>query len=145
MKVPCDDGNIKIGFIAFSDTATNIVVLRQFKKASDFKILVDTAIITKGDSSYKKYNDTLRIQYSFNFKNGYTSSRQGLTSEFDYEIYLPALNKAFRIEDIVEEYKSQKKGFISDNSSCNNSIKSYTLDGQKIIVDDIYLTIYFHG
>jgi hypothetical protein len=144
MRVPCDNGNIKLGFVAFSDTATNSVIIRQFKKTSGFKTLVDTVLITDTSSSYKKYYDTLQVEYSFNKKHGYTSSNYGLTSEHDYEIYLPAIDKTFQISDIDEEYEMQKKGFTSDNSSCYNYIKSYSINGQKIIGEFTNLTVYFH-
>ena len=144
MRVPCDNGNIKLGFIAFSDTATNSVIIRQFKKTSDFQTLVDTVLITQTSIAYKKSHDTLQVEYSFNKKNGYTSSTYGLTSEYDYEIYLPAIDKIFRISDIDEEYKMQKKGFTSDNSSCDNYIKAYSINGQKIYGEFTNLTIYFH-
>ena len=144
MRVPCDNGNIKLGFVAFSDTATNSVIIRQFKKASGFKILVDTVLITKAIGAYNKSNDTLQVEYSFNKKLGYTSSNYGLTSEYDYEIYLPAIGKIYQISDIEEEYKMQKKGFTSDNSKCDNYIKAYSVNGEKIIGDFTNLTIYFH-
>ena len=144
MRVPCDDGNIKLGFISFSDTATNSFILRQFKKATNFKTLVDTILITQTNGSYKKFNDSLQVEYSFNTKHGYTSSKHGLTSEFDYEIYLPSLNKTFQISDIDEEYKMQKKGSTSDNSSCDNYIKAYSVNGQKFVGEFTDLTIYFH-
>src|SRR6478752_6624055 len=81
MRVPCDDGNIKLGFVSFSDTVTNSFVLRQFKKSTNFKTLVDTTLVTKANGSYKKSNDSLQVEYSFNNKHGYTSSKHGLTSE----------------------------------------------------------------
>ena len=144
MRVPCDNGNIKLCFVSFSDTATNSIILRQFKKSSDFKFLVDTILIARTNSSYKKYNDSLKIEYSFNFKNGYTNSKHGLTSEYDYEVYLPYINKIFQISDIDEEYKMQTKGFASDTSRCKSLIKAYSVNGKKIIGDFTDLTIYFH-
>ena len=144
MKVPCDNGNIKLGFVSFSDTVTNFFILRQFKKSSDFKTLVDTIFITKTNASYKKINDTLQVEYSFNLKNGYTSSRYGLTSEYDYEVYLPSINFTFQISDIVEEYKSQNKGLTSDTSSCANFIKSYQINRESIYGEFTNLTIYLH-
>ena len=144
VRVPCDDGNIKLGFVSFADTATNKIILRQFKKTSAFKNAVDTVLITKGDSAYKKFDDSLIIEYSFNTKHGYTSSKHGLTSEYDYEVYLPSINKTFKLSDIDEEYKMQTKGFTSDNSSCDNYIKAYSVNGQKFVGDFANLTIYFH-
>lgn len=144
MKVACDNGNIKLGFVSFSDSVTNTLIVRQFKKASNFKSSVDTIIITKGNSAYKKLGDSLIVEYSFNAKHGYTSSKHGLTSEYDYEVYLPSINKTFKISDIDEEYKMQKKGFASDNSSCDNYIKTYSINGQKFVGEFTNLTIYFH-
>ena len=144
MRVPCDNGNIKLGFVSFSDTVTNSFILRQFKKSTNFQTLVDIILITQTNGSYKKSNDSLQIEYSFNTKHGYTSSKHGLTSEFDYEVYLPTIDKTFQISDIDEEYKMQKKGFASDNSSCDNYIKSYSVNGQKIVGKFTDLTIYFH-
>ena len=143
MRVPCDDGNIKLGFVSFSDTVTNTFVIRQFKKSTNFKSLVDTILITKKNGSYRKSNDSLQVEYSFNNKHGYTNSKHGLTSEYDYEVYLPAIDKTFKISDIDEVYKMQTKGFTSDNSSCDNYIKSYSINGQKIIGELTNLTIYF--
>ena len=142
ISVPCDNGNIKIGFISFSDTAINTLIVRQFRKASNFQSLVDTVMITKNDVAYKKSGDSLIVEYSFNVKHGYTTSKHGLTSEYDYEIYLPAVAKTFQISDIDEEYKMQKKGFASDNSGCKNFIKTYRIDGQKFIGEFVNLIIY---
>jgi hypothetical protein len=144
VSVPCDNGNIKLGFVAFSDTATNSVIIRQFKKSSSFEILVDTVLITKTSASYKKSYDSLQVEYSFNKKTGYTSSNHGLTSEYDYEVYLPTIDKTFQISDINEEYKMQKKGFTFDNSDCDNFVKAYSVDGKKFIGKFRDLTIYFH-
>jgi hypothetical protein len=144
MSVPCDDGNIKLGFVSFSDTVTNSFILRQFKKSTNFKTLVDTILINQTIGSYKKSNDSLQVEYSFNNKHGYTNSKHGLTSEYDYEVYLPAIHKTFKISDIDEEYKMQKKGFTSDNSSCDSYIKAYSVNGQKFIGEFTDLTIYFH-
>jgi hypothetical protein len=144
MRVPCDNGNIKLGFVAFTDTATNTIILRQFKKANNFTSLVDTVLITKDNIAYKRFNDSLIIEYSFNTKHGYTSSKHGLTSDYDYEVYLPTINFTFQISDIDEEYKSQKKGFTSDTSTCENFIKSYSINRGKIIGEFTNLTIYLH-
>ena len=73
-----------------------------------------------------------------------TGGAYSLTSEFDYEVYLPTIEKTFQISDIDEEYKMQKKGFTSDNSSCDNFIRAYSINGQKIIGEFTNLTIYFH-
>ena len=121
---------------------TNSFILRQFKKSTNFKTLVDTILITPTNGSYKKTNDSLQVEYSFDTKHGYTSSKHGLTSEYDYEVYLPAIEKTFQISDIDEVYKMQKKGFTSDNSSCDNYIKAYSVNGQKIIGKFTNLTIY---
>ncbi len=144
VSVPCDNGNIKLGFVAFSDTATDSIIIRQFKKSSSFQILVDTVLITKSIGSYKKNSDSLQIEYSFNKNHGYTTSNDGLTSEYDYEVYLPTIDKTFKITDIDEEYKKQKKGFFSDNSRCDNYIKAYSVNGQKFNGEFTDLTIYFH-
>ena len=145
VSVPCDNGNIKLGFVSFSDTVTNSLVIRQFEKSTNFKILVDTILITMTNGSYKKSNDSLQVEYSFNTKHGYTSSKHGLSSGYDYEVYLPAIDKTFKISDIDEEYKMQKKGFTFDNSDCDNFIKAYSVDGKKFIGKFKNLTIYFNN
>ena len=144
VSVPCDNGNIKLGFVAFSDTAINSIIIRKFKKSSSFQTLVDTVLITKTSVSYKKSYDSLQVEYSFNKKHGYTSSNHGLTSEYDYEVYLPTIDKTFQISDIDEEYKMQKHGFTTDNSSCPNFIKAYRINGKKFEGEFANLTIYFH-
>ena len=144
IKMPCDNGNIKLGFVSFSDTVTNSFILRQFKKSTNFKTLVDTILITKTNGSYKKINDSLQVEYSFNLKHGYTSSEYGLTSEYDYEVYLPRINFTFQISDIIEEYKSQNKGLTSDTSTCENFIKSYKINREPIYGEFTNLTIYLH-
>jgi hypothetical protein len=144
MKVPCDNGNIKLAFVSFSDTVTNSFILRQFKKSTNFKTLVDTILISQANGSYKKSNDSLQVEYSFNTKHGYTSSKHGLTSEFDYEVYLPRINFTFQISDVVEEFKSQNKGLTSDTSTCANFIKSYKINREPIYGEFTNLTIYLH-
>jgi len=144
VRVPCDNANIKLGFVSFSDTATNSFIIRQFKKATNFKTLVDTILITKTNGSYIKSNDSLQVEYSFNTKDGYTDSKHGLTSKYDYEVYLPVLNRTFQISDIDEEFKMQKKGFTSDNSRCDNFINAYRVNGQSFTGEFTNLTIYFH-
>ena len=145
VSVPCDNGNIKLGFVSFSDNATRIVILRQYKKSTNFKSLVDTVLIDKTSDSYKMSNDSLQIEYSFNSRHGYTSSKHGLTSEYDYEVYLPTIDKTFQISDITEEYKMQKKGFTSSNSDCDTFINAYSVDGKKFIGEFRNLTIFFNN
>lgn len=142
VSVPCDDGDIKLGFISFSHTATKSMVIRQFKKASNFTCLIDTILITSDSSSYKALNDTVIIEYSFDLKQGYTDSKNGLSCVYDYEIYLPRTKRIFQISNIIEEFKMRKHGLITADPECKILFKSYTVNGQMFQIDTRDLTIY---
>ena len=56
-----------------------------------------------------------------------------LKSKYDYEIFIPAVNKLVRITAITEPQQRMKKGlFNSTKEYCVNVIQSYQQDGQTI-------------
>ena len=56
-----------------------------------------------------------------------------LKSKYDYEIFIPAVNKLVRITAISEPQQRMKKGlFNTTKEYCVNAIQSFQQDGQMV-------------
>jgi hypothetical protein len=134
-EFPCYPAISQLALISFSDVETDTLILRRYAKATNFTTLIDTFLINRSNSTYFKSNDTLRI---FNLFGG----DQGLKSKYDYEIYVPQLNRLFRITDIVEEFNKTRSGPGEVVVHCSDPIKSYKLNGQLITGNYNYYMVY---
>ncbi len=141
IRVPCDNVSIKIAFVSFPDSSLDSIIIRQFD-TTKFHSLLDSVIISN-KHPYKKFGDTALIEYSFDKKHGYTTSPTGLSSGYDYEIYITREDTVIRLAEIEEKYKMRTVGFTNnDDSHCNNYITSYRVNDKIFRGKFEALTIY---
>lgn len=112
-----------IVLVSYLPAETEAVIVKRFEKNSDFATLTDTFPLNRLNSTYQHKNDTLEIFASFGTDNG-------LLSKYDYEIYLPAVNRLYRVTDIAETFESMNPGLSCKKVECLNSIRSYKVNGQ---------------
>ena len=119
---PCIDAAAILNFVSFADSATDSIILKKFIKDSGFTSLVDAIIITKNNSIYQKSNDTLHIEPP-------PSGDYVIDIHYDYQVYMPVVNRVFKITDIVQEQTEMNAGISMDKTVCVNPIKSYKVNG----------------
>ena len=125
---------LRISTVALTAVEIDTIVLRKFTKGSGFAKMIDTVSI---NSHYQIVNDTATT--------GSFYSTELLYSKYDYEIYIPAINKLTRITDINEPQQKEKKAFLSGNKTyCVNLIVSYLQDGKIINMDDYNNQVFIH-
>src|SRR5690242_11793800 len=130
---PCGDASSHIGFINFTLEETDTVIIRRFIKGSGFAALHDSMMITQSNANLQRQDDTLLVLSSFN-------DGKMITSDYDFEIYLPQTNNVYKISDIKEDILYGSK--TGQKVYCINPITSYKLNGEFIKVDPLYQPIY---
>ena len=120
---------IRISTIGLTRAEADSIVLRKFKKGSNFTKLVDTIVLS--------HNSTVFIQFPYATPDtsfmGILDDRVLIRSNYDYEIYIPSIAKLTKITDIVEPQQKMKRSFLStDKAYCINTIESFQQDGQNV-------------
>ena len=124
---PCSEApGLRISPVSFTDAERDTIILRKFTRNNGFTGLIDTVIITTENTRFNVSNDTANIVAA--------AGDVFLSSKYDYEIYLPAVNKLTRISDIIEPQLEGKNTslFNTDKVACANTIQSYKKDGQML-------------
>ena len=129
-KDPCTPSiGLRLAFVSFTDAEADTVILTQFAKGTQFNQPMDSILIDTTVMRFFNRNDTLFPASLL--------SRTLMVSQYDYRVFVPALNKTYNISDIVEEQKELKRGFLSSTKeSCINPIRSYVLNGQTITLSN---------
>ncbi len=133
-QYPCGRASSSIGLISFTDTESDIIILRRFSKSTNFTDLQDTFTISRNNSNFQREHDTLLILH------GMEDGNNDITSSYDYEIFLPKISRLYRLSDIVEDIKYGSK--LGPKIYCINPIISYKLNGQPVDVVNYYSFIY---
>jgi len=116
-EYPCSKAELQFGLVGFSDAESDTIVLRRFEKHGGNSVLKDTFLLT--NIWFRRNLDTLKM---VGFP-GYAL----LQSDYNYEIFFPAVPKLITITDIQEEQLYiERRGKVG----CTNRIISYRLDGQ---------------
>ncbi len=131
----CSNATANFSLVSFQPGETDTIIVRKFTKMSNFRTLLDTFSLNQSNSSYRNTNDTLEVFYPFGTDNG-------LLSKYDYEIYLPAINRLYKISEIMEDFQSINQGLSCNKMGCMNFFKSYKMNGELINVNST-LTLYF--
>ena len=122
-EYPCKNNNINLGFIGFSPTEIDTLIVKSFKPNDNFHQPFDTILIRNfagGGSIYTVINDT-----TFVYVNDSNPSHN-ISPGFDWQIYIPAKNRTISISNIVSESKEGGK-------RCLNPITSFVQDGVPIV------------
>lgn len=125
----CSDVPIQPAFIDFQLAEIDTLIIRKFKPNDNFQILVDTAIVTYNDL-YRTSNDTTKIiHYQLD---------EGIKAGFDWQLFIPALNKTVFVSNIMGNKKSGSCGYRAVGSACmcNNDLFSAKQDNQVITFQD---------
>ena len=117
---------LRISTIGLSASEIDTIILRKFVKGSNFTVLVDTLQL-----------DTTNTRFQFPFSGADTSfmgllkDETFLKSKYDYQVFIPAVNKLVRITEIYEPQQKVRSNFlVNDKVGCANIIQSYKKDGQ---------------
>ena len=116
---PCGKASSFIGLVSFTDAESDTIILRRFSKGTNFAALRDTFILARSNSNFERNNDTLLILHAIDANND-------ITSDFDYEVFLPKVGILYRLSEIMEELQSGR----GKGAYCINPITAYRLNGQ---------------
>ena len=135
-KYPCSPSTgLRLAFVSYTEAETDTVILKQYVKGSQFNTVMDSLLIDTTVLRFVSRNDTLFPAVLL--------STTLMISQYDYRVYLPAVNRTYNITDIVEEKKYLKRGFLSTTKEgCGNPITSYALDGQLVADPTFYEVAY---
>jgi hypothetical protein len=124
----CADLQIQPAFINFLPSDIDSFVLRKFKAADNYQILIDTFLVTHNYGFYQTSNDTTTVFI--------TDGKNGIKAGFDWELFIPAKNKTVLISDIISEKKTEKRGYgifsLDPGPGCTNNIYSAKVNNQII-------------
>lgn len=117
---------LRISTIGLTATEIDTIILRKFIKGSAFTKLVDSIVLTSANTAFQFPYSTPDTSFM-----GVLDEKILIRSPYDYEIYIPAVNKLTKIAGVDEPQQKIKRGFLStDKTGCINSIVSYQQDGQ---------------
>lgn len=119
----CDKAEIDFDLVSFTDTEMDNVVVTRFTKGSNFSLPIESTTLNRGSQHYPRNTDTILLP-----QPQFASGRR-LTSEFDYEVNVVKAGRVFRITEVLEEERSEKKRSDVD---CINPITSYKRDNQLV-------------
>ena len=119
----CIPADIDLTVISFTDTELDNVEISKYTKGSNFSLKIETAILIRGSQHYQRNTDTV-ILPNVNFPSG-----DQMTSGYDYEINILKAGKIFRITEIIEEQRSEKK---DSKVACINPVISYKVNNRLV-------------
>jgi hypothetical protein len=122
-KHECKRAASNIALVSYLPADTDTIIVRKFEKESAFATIIDEFPLNRLTSTYQNKNDTLEIFASY-------GADDGLLSKYDYEIYLPGINRLYQVTEITEEFESMNVGLSCTKEECLNTIRSYKVNGQ---------------
>lgn len=134
-KITCSDSNIYLAYKAFSQQDLDTIIMRRYVKGSNFAQLKDTALFNTLNYQAITASDTIQFALPAGMQVSQDSINLTLlTPDYDYGIYIPALNRLIQISKIIEEKTEGNAGgvFAQDPQPCYNPIQSYIYNGQTI-------------
>jgi hypothetical protein len=108
---------LRLGLISFDSTEIDTMIIRKFDKGSNFSHLIDTSQWDRSKVAFYSYNDTFQMGA---FLGGIL-----LQSKFDYQVFIPAVNRTINITEINEP---QLEGDCRGKVACGNIITSVRLN-----------------
>ena len=121
-KVDCTDPPIEISFISFSLNELNLLILRKFTADNNFQNLIDTLRVNSGNASIIIRGDTTHISLY--------DPNNSLKPGFDWQLFIPAVNRTVAITNIIKNNKTGKCGALARECFCYNVISSLKVDNQ---------------
>ena len=129
-KCPCVDSDIYPGFIGFDPSDVDTVIISKYSKNNNFTTLIDTVFFDdKSSFEIQKTKDTI----SFPYRPGNFS----INKNYDWVLFLPSINRTFKISDIVSPQVSLS---CPSKVQCVNPINSLNING--VTSTPIYFNFY---
>ena len=116
--------------VSFDSSDIDTMIIRKFERGTNFARMIDTSQWDRSKVVFRAEKDT--------FQMGAFIGGILLQSKFDYQVFVPALNRTFRITEMNEP---QREGDCKGKVMCGNIIVSCKLDGNPIPInyDILYL------
>ena len=131
---------MRISTVGLTAVEIDTMILRKFTKGSNFTSRIDTLSINPSNALFQFPYTTKDTSFM-----GVLSPDILLKSKYDYEIFIPAVNKLVRITAISEPQQRMKKGlFNTTKEYCVNAIQSFQQDGQMVTPNTWQPEIYIH-
>jgi len=126
----CGDPPIYPAFIGFSAADIDTFVVRKYQPNTNYQNLVDTFVIKYSDY-YRTSNDTTKVIL-------YLKGDQGIKPGFDWQVFIPAVQKTVFVSDIRGNKKTTECGALAapSNCGCANDLFSAKQDNQIITFTD---------
>jgi hypothetical protein len=119
---PCFNTAIQPSFIGFAPHETDTFILRRYKANSSFNLLIDSfRIYSTYYNTYQFAHDTVNVFVQAG-KDSIPLFTGQIQVGYDWQVYIPSVNKTISISNIVDEKKTIKchSGFpVMDKSVCN--------------------------
>jgi hypothetical protein len=140
-KVGCSEKSIQPTFIGFNPSDIDTFFLWKFNAGDNFRTRIDTFPVFTGQNAvYTSSGDTTSVLI--------TNNQRNIKAGFDWQIYLPSLQRIISIADIQSEKNSMKCGwgiFSMDKfgCDCNNLVLSFNINSTPYhLIDTMYAPVY---
>ena len=108
---------LRLTMISFTPSDVDTLVIRKFEKGTAFNHLIDTTQWDGSNVVFRAQNDTLEMAAMI--------GGLGLKSNFDYEVYVPAIGRTYKISDLNEPQREENCPY---KTMCVNLIVSAKVD-----------------
>lgn len=132
----CSPAAAMIGFVHLSNQDTDTIIVRRFQKSNSFSHLVDSFEVNNQRNQYTVRNDSVFVLAAYGLD-------LGITSAYDWEVYLPSIGKTWRITDIIENQQYYSNSFSCEKSACQNRLESFKANGTKYNVSHTDLEVVY--
>ena len=109
---------LRLAFVSFDSAQIDTIIVYKFEKGSNFSHPLDTALWDNSKVQFHPTADTLQMGSWF--------GASLLQSEFDYRVFIPAVDQNFQITALYEPEREDK---CNDKTGCVNLITSCDLNG----------------
>ena len=110
--------------VDYTEAEMDTLILRRYEKTNSFTNLIDTAVFSKGEITYKEVgDDSFRITSN---KEAFRKFSEELYQN-DWEIYIPATGEKSRITEVKPRFLSG----TDPGEECRSFAEFMRLDGNK--------------
>lgn len=137
-EYPCGKASSYIALISFTINESDTIIVRRFTKGNNFISVKDTVRIDNSNANFQHNGDTILVlggSFNDNLNGNFT-----ITSEYDFEIYFPKINRVYKVTDIIEPQEYGRSSTRKDY--CINEITSYKINGQLVNSGNFFSRIY---
>lgn len=130
-NLPCSNQPLTPYFIGFTPSDIDTLIVRQYKPNESFLHITDTALfINNVNIVYTTLNDTTIVNF-----NHISGEEKYLLPGYDWQIYIPSINRTVSISDIV----SPQTEVSCFKCGCVNPVNSLVVDSKTTIPEKGYV------